>query len=59
MLAPILVLIAFIGVYPKPFLERIEPSARKIVDQLDGDGPRDVPVPPEVEPGPVAGGGDH
>jgi len=54
MLAPILVLIAFIGIYPKPFLERIEPSARKIVDQLDGDGPRDVPDPAEVEPGPLA-----
>ena len=46
MLAPILALIAFIGVYPKPFLERIEPSARKIVDQLDNDVHRDVPVPP-------------
>jgi len=54
MLAPILALIVFIGIYPKPFLERIEPSARKIVDQLDMDGSRDVPVPPEVEPGPLA-----
>jgi NADH-quinone oxidoreductase subunit M len=34
MLAPIVVLILFIGVYPKPFLDRIEPSAQKIVDQL-------------------------
>jgi NADH-quinone oxidoreductase subunit M len=54
MLAPILVLIAFIGVYPKPFLERIEPSARKVVDQLDLDGRRDVPAAPEVEPGHLA-----
>jgi NADH-quinone oxidoreductase subunit M len=34
MLAPILALITFIGVYPKPFLDRIEPSAQKVVDQL-------------------------
>jgi NADH-quinone oxidoreductase subunit M len=31
MLAPLLVLIVGIGVYPKPFLDRIEPSAQKIV----------------------------
>ena len=49
MLAPILALILFIGVYPKPFIERIEPSARKVVDQLDGGGQRDVPVPPPSE----------
>jgi NADH-quinone oxidoreductase subunit M len=34
MLAPLLALIVFIGVYPKPFLERIEPSARRVVTQL-------------------------
>jgi formate hydrogenlyase subunit 3/multisubunit Na+/H+ antiporter MnhD subunit len=34
MLAPVLVLITVIGVYPKPFLDRIEPSAAKVVDQL-------------------------
>ena len=31
MLAPLLALIVFIGVYPKPFLDRIEPSARLVV----------------------------
>ncbi|MGH2756045.1 MAG: Fe-S-binding domain-containing protein, partial [Actinomycetota bacterium] len=57
MLAPILALIVFIGVYPKPFIERIEPSARKVVDQLDGGGgPSDVPVPPPEDP--VAQGGE-
>jgi NADH-quinone oxidoreductase subunit M len=35
MLAPVLVLILFIGVYPKPFLERIEPAAQRVVDQLN------------------------
>ena len=34
MLAPLLALIIFIGVYPKPFLDRIEPSADRLVRQL-------------------------
>ncbi|CAN5538674.1 NADH-quinone oxidoreductase subunit M [soil metagenome] len=34
MLAPVLALIVFIGVYPKPFLDRIEPSAERVVTQL-------------------------
>jgi NADH-quinone oxidoreductase subunit M len=34
MLAPLIALIAFIGVYPEPFLDRIEPSARRVVAQL-------------------------
>ncbi|HEX2240871.1 MAG TPA: NADH-quinone oxidoreductase subunit M [Actinomycetota bacterium] len=35
MLAPVVALIVFIGVYPKPFLERIEPAARVVVRQLN------------------------
>ncbi|MGH2729024.1 MAG: NADH-quinone oxidoreductase subunit M [Actinomycetota bacterium] len=35
MLAPVLGLIVFIGVYPKPFLERIEPAAERVVQQLE------------------------
>jgi len=34
MLAPVLALIVVIGVYPRPFLDRIEPSAQKVVNQL-------------------------
>ena len=34
MLVPLLILIVFIGVYPKPFLDRIEPSAQRVVTQL-------------------------
>ena len=34
MLAPVLALIVFIGVYPKPFLERIEPAAERIAFHL-------------------------
>ncbi|HEV2755245.1 MAG TPA: NADH-quinone oxidoreductase subunit M [Actinomycetota bacterium] len=35
MLAPLLVLIVGIGVYPEPILERINPSAEKVVRQLN------------------------
>jgi NADH-quinone oxidoreductase subunit M len=59
MLAPIIILIVFIGVYPKPFLERIEPSANKIVDQLDNHVDRDVPVAPKFEAGPAGEGGEE
>ena len=34
MLAPILALIVAIGVYPKPFLDRIQPAADRVVIQL-------------------------
>jgi NADH-quinone oxidoreductase subunit M len=34
-LAPLVALIVAIGVYPKPFLDRIEPTAEKIVEQLN------------------------
>jgi NADH-quinone oxidoreductase subunit M len=40
MLAPLVVLIAVIGIYPRPFLDRIEPAAQRIVSVLRG--------PPEV-----------
>jgi NADH-quinone oxidoreductase subunit M len=35
MLAPLLVLIVGIGVYPKPILDRIDPSAERVVRQLN------------------------
>ncbi len=44
-LLPILALIVFIGVYPKPFLERIEPAARRAVIQLKAC----TVDPPQVE----------
>src|SRR6266550_3379766 len=33
-LVPLVVLILWIGIYPKPFLERMEPSARALIEQL-------------------------
>jgi NADH-quinone oxidoreductase subunit M len=44
MLAPALVLIVAIGVYPKPFLARIEPSANRVVQMLNNGS-----VLPEVD----------
>jgi NADH-quinone oxidoreductase subunit M len=35
MLAPLVAVILFIGVYPSPFLERIEPAAQRVVTQLN------------------------
>ncbi|HEX2049798.1 MAG TPA: NADH-quinone oxidoreductase subunit M [Actinomycetota bacterium] len=46
MLAPLVVLIVAIGVYPKPFLDRIEPSAERVVEQLrDGTVAGEVRLP--------------
>jgi NADH-quinone oxidoreductase subunit M len=50
MLAPVVALIVFIGVYPKPFLDRIEPSAARVVRTLrsasvTGDNPGVAEVP--------------
>ena len=35
MLAPLVALIVFLGVYPQPVLDRIEPAARQVVQQLN------------------------
>src|SRR5213594_3203963 len=40
-LVPLLACIVWIGVYPKPMLERMEPSARQLIEQV-----RPAPAPP-------------
>jgi NADH-quinone oxidoreductase subunit M len=50
MLAPLIALIVFIGVYPKPFLERIEPAAERVVQQLKGSSVLPEPPPQEAAP---------
>lgn len=45
---PLLVLIVFMGVYPKPMLERIEPSVELLVAHIEAN------VEGWVEPGPVS-----
>ncbi len=42
-LAPMIVLIIFLGVYPKPALDRIEPSVDAILDRIEQQTDYDVP----------------
>jgi NADH-quinone oxidoreductase subunit M len=49
MLAPLLVLIVAIGVYPKPLFDRINPSAEKVVRQLNDSSV--LPAPAGVAEG--------
>ena len=37
-LVPLLVCILWVGIYPKPFLQRMEPSARALIEQLKPSG---------------------
>lgn len=50
-LAPIVVLVFWIGLYPKPFLDRIEPTTQKLLGRLSAAGATkwmaDVPAPPD------------
>jgi NADH-quinone oxidoreductase subunit M len=41
LLVPILVGILWMGVYPKPVLDRMEASARKLVEEVDREGQRE------------------
>jgi NADH-quinone oxidoreductase subunit M len=47
-LAPLLALIVFLGVYPKPVLERMEPAVDRLVLHVDENS--DFVSPPAVEP---------
>ena len=47
MLAPILALIVVIGVYPKPFLDRIEPAAQRVVDAFNSSVEPEAPASAE------------
>jgi len=58
-LAPFLVAMVFIGVYPKPFLERIEPSVDTLIEHVeqysDYERPEDVVVIPADHQGDAEG----
>jgi NADH-quinone oxidoreductase subunit M len=61
MLLPLMALITLIGVYPRPFLDRIEPSAAKVVDQLRNGtaDPDKLACAKQLDPmsvGPLTGG---
>jgi NADH-quinone oxidoreductase subunit M len=45
LLAPVLALILVIGLYPKPLLDRIEPTSTRIVKAVDPGGPVDARAP--------------
>jgi len=51
-LVPLLVCILWIGIYPKPMLRRMEPTARALIEQLK---PGTVQLPP----GAGGGGGQQ
>jgi NADH-quinone oxidoreductase subunit M len=56
-IAPLLFLIVFLGVYPKPVLERIEPSVDRLLEHV---GERsDFDPPRTAEPVAAEEGGDH
>ncbi|MBA2282470.1 MAG: NADH-quinone oxidoreductase subunit M [Actinomycetota bacterium] len=44
-LAPLLALIVFLGVYPKPVLERIEPSVERLIEHVEANSNYREPEP--------------
>ena len=54
--APLVVLILFLGVYPKPALDRIEPAVAEVLDRIEAT--TDYEVPEFGIPENVAGGGE-
>ncbi len=53
---PIAILVVFLGVYPKPALERIEPSVEAILERIEEQTDYDVPEFGRVADLDVAGG---
>jgi len=43
-LVPLLVCILWLGIYPKPFLRRMEPSARQLIEQVRPGATQGLPV---------------
>jgi NADH-quinone oxidoreductase subunit M len=54
-LAPLVGLIVFLGVYPTPVLERIEPSVERLIEHVETQTGDDL-QPDVAEEGPVAVG---
>ena len=50
-IAPLIVLIVFLGVYPKPVLDRITPAVNRLVVHVDRV--TDTPVPSSLQSGPA------
>jgi NADH-quinone oxidoreductase subunit M len=47
-IVPIAALIVFLGIYPKPALDRIEPSVERILDRIELVADHDVPDPGRI-----------
>ncbi len=59
-LLPMLVLIVFLGVYPKPMLERIEPSVEALIAHVDEKVPAwSEPTADKLDPADSKHGDDH
>ena len=59
LLLPFIVAIAFIGIYPKPMLDRIEPSVDRLIAHVEDRAGFESPKPHvvEAEPGTEGDGG--
>ena len=61
-MVPIIALIFFLGVYPKPLLDRIEPSVKELVTHMEQSNPGyhepQTPVP-AGRSGETEAGGEH
>jgi NADH-quinone oxidoreductase subunit M len=57
-IAPLLLLILFLGVYPKPLLDRIEPSVNDLVEHVQANS-GETRTEPEVMTGPPEEGAQH
>jgi NADH-quinone oxidoreductase subunit M len=48
-LGVLIALIVFLGVYPKPFLERVEPSVDRLIEHVEARTGERIPVPETPE----------
>ena len=56
-MAPLLGLIVFLGIYPKPVLERMQPSVDRLIDHVEANS--DYTEPPVATEGPLVTAGDE
>jgi NADH-quinone oxidoreductase subunit M len=56
-MAPLLGLIVFLGIYPKPVLERMQPSVDRLIEHVEANS--DFTEPPVATEGPAVSAGDE
>jgi NADH-quinone oxidoreductase subunit M len=56
-MAPLLGLIVFLGIYPKPVLERMQPSVDRLIEHVEANS--DYKEPPVATKGPLVTAGDE